>query len=232
MDLPGIICISPKDGEGIERAARVLGSAFAEEPWFIEWSSALDELGTADERKHGIIREHIRGDLHAHAPHKAVYATDDFAGVAGCYLASEFAGADHAALEEEGYASYLAGYLSDDEERVLEAKSRAMEAISDFSWAADAAKEDFAAGLTSSDDHIYIYAWAVDAAKRGTGAFRRLADPIISYADEHGINCYLDCFSENLESLYRHMGFEVLMEKRCAGLDIYERCMVHRPRRG
>lgn len=222
MQLPGIITIGPDQPEQIEKAAVILGESFMEEPWFKTWLSALDKLGTSYERKRDILVAATLGEFEAHAPYRAIFATEDFAGVAGAYLASEFKGVSHVRLEDEGINCALADVLTPEERELLDARSKAMEPISNFSWAAD-----HAAGA----DHIYFFAWAIDSSKRGSGAFRRLITPFFDFADERGINCYLDCFNDNLQSLYEHVGFEVIDILRAEGFEIAERRMVRRPRR-
>lgn len=222
MKLPGIKSVTPENAEDIRRAGEVLGESFLEEPWTACWLSALDALGTTPERKRALIVGEIQDMFAAHANHKAVYATDDMAGVAGGYLASEF-DASHPQLEETAMAFTIARLMNAEEAAALKEQSRKMEGISDFDWAAKAAE---AGGYP---DYIYFYAWAVDAQARGTGAFRRLTQPFFDYADAHGIPCYLDCFSDDLQSLYEHVGFEVVRELHVEGLPIYERCMERKP---
>ena len=221
MNLPGIITIRPDQPDLIERAARVLGTAFTEEPWFVEWVSALDALGASDERKRDVIVADIFGTLITHAPYQAVYALPDFSGVVGGYLASDLKGQSHALLEEQGYRMSLTPLLTDDEAKLLSEKSAQLAPVSNFTWTID---------HSQGREHIYFYAWGVDKAKRGTGAFRRLTQPFFDYADAHGITCYLDCFSDSLQSLYEHIGFEVVDTLHAPGVPIYERCMARQPR--
>lgn len=230
MQLPGIVEITPDRTDEIERAARILGTSFLEENWFITWLSALDRLGADRARKEAIMHAYFRGCLAAHAPHHAVWATEDFAAVAGGYLASELApGVTHEALEEQAFAQSLPSVLTDAEAAALDEASRALEPVSDFGWAAGHAREDHAAGRTGTDDHVYFYAWAVDPEKRGSGAFRRLITPFFEHADGLGANVYLECYSDSLQSLYEHAGFELVRTLEAPGVGIVERCMVRRP---
>lgn len=233
MHLPGIVEITPDQPELIERAARVMGTSFLEENWFITWLSALDALGADRARKEAVMHAYFQGCLEAHAPRHAVWATEDFAGVAGGYLASEFgADATHVELEANAYTAYLPALLTEAEGRALEEADRALQPVSDFSWAAGHAREESKAGVRSTDDHIYFYAWAVDPEKRGSGAFRRLITPFFDYADEHDVNVYLECYSDKLQSLYEHVGFELVRTLEAPGVAISERCMVRRPHTG
>ena len=47
----------------------------------------------------------------------------------------------------------------------------------------------------ADEDFIYFISAGVDPEKRGSGAFRRLFTPFLEYADEHGLACYLDCYT-------------------------------------
>lgn len=60
---------------------------------------------------------------------------------------------------------------------------------------------------------------------------RRMVDPFFRYADERGLEMFLDCYSDNLQSLYEHLGFEVIDVLSDPCFPISERRMVRRPRR-
>ena len=231
MQLPGIIEIAPDQSDLLTKAAKILGTSFLEELWFATWLSALDSLGADRARKETIMHAYFQTELELHAPYHAVYATDDMAAVAGGYLASEFADAPgHQALEAQAFEHALPAMLTEAEAQALDAASRHLEPVSDFFWAADHARADHAAGATATDDHVYFFAWAVDPDNRGSGAFRRLITPFFDRADELGVNCYLECYSDELQSLYEHVGFELVRTLDAPGVDIIERCMVRRPR--
>ena len=104
-------------------------------------------------------------------------------------------------LEEESGA-LLAEVLTDEEIDVLGPRIEAMDPISSTSWPLERAAAD--------EDFIYFISAGVDPEKRGSGAFRRLFTPFLEYADEHGLACYLDCYTERLEQLYGHFGFETV----------------------
>ena len=95
-----------------------------------------------------------------------------------------------------------------------------MEPISQFDWARE---------LEQERDHIYFYMWAVDKNARGKGSLRRLITPFFDYADEHGLNCYLECYSDRLQSMYEHLGFELIDVLSDPAFDVTERRMVRRP---
>ena len=78
----------------------------------------------------------------------------------------------------------------------------------------------------ADEDFIYFISAGVDPEKRGSGAFRRLFTPFLEYADEHGLACYLDCYTERLEQLYGHFGFETVERRSIDAFPIEERLMV------
>ena len=95
-----------------------------------------------------------------------------------------------------------------------------MEPISQFDWTRHREQEG---------DHIYFYMWAVDRTARGKGSLRRLINPFFDYADEHNLNCYLECYSDRLQSMYEHLGFKLIDVLSDPAFDVTERRMVRRP---
>lgn len=185
-------------------------------------NAPCDQLGATRERKLEITRASFLGNFTEHAAYEGVYATEDMAACAGAYLHSDLRGCPHETIESRGEERGLARVLTDEEGLLLDRQAKAMEAISDFSWPLEAA---------NGSDHIYVYGWAVDAKKRGSGAMRRMVDPFFRYADERGLEMFLDCYSDNLQSLYEHLGFEVIDVLSDPCFPISERRMVRRPRR-
>ena len=55
-------------------------------------------------------------------------------------------------------------------------------------------------------------------------------DHIYFYADDHGLNCYLECYADKLQHMYEHLGFELIDELYAPGFEVYERRMVRRAR--
>ena len=80
----------------------------------------------------------------------------------------------------------------------------------------------------SGSDDLDARLAGVDPEKRGSGAFRRLFTPFLEYADEHGLACYLDCYTERLEQLYGHFGFETVERRSIDAFPIEERLMIRR----
>ena len=206
MNLPGLITVQPDRTEELDALARMVGTCFLEEMWYVTWLEALDELGIGRDRKLEITRAVIRSDYEVTAPYQCVYALPDRAGAANVYLRSELGDVDWTELEEES-GTLLAEVLTDGEIDVLGPRI-------------EAADEDF----------IYFISAGVDPEKRGSGAFRRLFTPFLEYADEHGLACYLDCYTERLEQLYGHFGFETVERRSIDAFPIEERLMVRRAR--
>ena len=201
MNLPGLITVQPDRTEELDALARMVGTCFLEEMWYVTWLEALDELGIGRDRKLEITRAVIRSDYEVTAPYQCVYALPDRAGAANVYLRSELGDVDWTELEEES-GTLLAEVLTDEEIDVLGPRIEAMDPISSTSWPLERAAAD--------EDFIYFISAGVDPEKRGSGAFRRLLTPFLEYADEHGLACYLDCYTERLEQLYGHFGFETV----------------------
>ena len=68
----------------------------------------------------------------------------------------------------------------------------------------------------------------LDILLNNAGVNRRA--PFLEYADEHGLACYLDCYTERLEQLYGHFGFETVERRSIDAFPIEERLMVRRAR--
>ena len=221
MNLPGLITVQPDRTEELDALARIVGTCFLEEMWYVTWLEALDELGIGRDRKLEITRAVIRSDYEVTAPYQCVYALPDRAGAANVYLRSELGDVDWTELEEES-GTRLAEVLTDEEIDVLGPRIEAMDPISSTSWPLERAAAD--------EDFIYFISAGVDPEKRGSGAFRRLLTPFLEYADEHGLACYLDCYTERLEQLYGHFGFETVERRSIDAFPIEERLMVRRAR--
>lgn len=220
MNLSGLITVQPDQTEELDALATMVGTCFLEEMWYVTWLEALDELGIGTERKLEITRAVIRSDYAVTAPFQCVYTLPDRAGAANVYLRSELGDVDWTELEEESGA-LLAEMLTDEEIAVLGPRIEAMDPISSTSWPLERTAPD--------EDFVYFISAGVDPEKRGTGAFRRLFTPFLAYADEHGLDCYLDCYTDRLEQLYGHFGFETVERRSIEAFPIEERLMIRRP---
>ena len=221
MNLPGLITVQPDRTEELDALARMVGTCFLEEMWYVTWLEALDELGIGRDRKLEITRAVIRSDYEVTAPYQCVYALPDRAGAANVYLRSELGDVDWTELEEESGA-LLAEVLTDEEIDVLGPRIEAMDPISSTSWPLERAAAD--------EDFIYFISAGVDPARRGTGAFRRLFTPFLDEAYRRGLRCYLDCYTDRLEQIYGHFGFETVERRSIDAFPIEERLMVRRAR--
>lgn len=220
MNLSGLITVQPDQTEELDALATMVGTCFLEEMWYVTWLEALDELGIGTERKLEITRAVIRSDYAVTAPFQCVYTLPDRAGAANVYLRSELGDIDWTELEEESGA-LLAEMLTDEEIAVLGPRIEAMDPISSTSWPLERTAPD--------EVFVYFISAGVDPEKRGTGAFRRLFTPFLAYADEHGLDCYLDCYTDRLEQLYGHFGFETVERRSIEAFPIEERLMIRRP---
>ena len=218
MNLPGLIIVRPDQTDELDALARMVGTCFLEEMWYVTW---LDVPGISEERKLAITRAVIRSDYAATAPYQCVYALPDRAGAANVYLRSELGDVSWPELEEES-GMLLAEQLTDEELSVLGPRIEELDPISSTSWPLERAGAD--------EDFIYFISAGVDPDKRGSGAFRRLFEPFLAYADEHGLDCYLDCYTDRLEQLYGHFGFETVERRSIDAFPIEERLMIRKPR--
>lgn len=220
MNLPGLITITPDQKDLIDELASMMGASFMEERWTMELLSALggDE---ASDRKLAFSRALMREDLMLGSAYECCYALEDRTACAGASLKSDLGEQAWNDIEDEAMRRAVRCLLSPAEAAAIEAQAARMKAISVFDW-----EEQEAAGK----DFIHFLALGVDRTKRGSGAFRRLMDPFFAYADEHGIPCYLETYSDQLESLYSHVGFETIRVLSDPAFAIEERCMVRHPR--
>lgn len=220
MNLPGLITVTPDQPKLLDRAAQILGDSFIEEGWTSTWLSCLDELGVTSKRKQEILHAQYLDELGSHAPHQGVYLLEDGTAAAGGYLFSELEGRTHPELQLASRKHFLA-VVTPEEHAALEAQEKRMAAISQFDWTCQ---------REQGGDHIYFYMWAVDKDARGKGSLRRLTTPFFDYADEHGLNCYLECYADRLQSIYEHLGFDLIDVLSDPKFPVTERRMVRRPR--
>lgn len=221
MHISGLVTVPESDEALVKRAVEIIGASFSEEQWFVTWADCLNALGATDERKRAVILAAVEDSLRAHLPYEGVYVLEDLSAAIGCYRASELGGLTHPEVEESRSACVDA-ITTPEERELLEKRARAMAPVSDFGWAPEAAR---------GRDHIYAYALAVDPEARGTGALRRLFEALFAYADAEGLDIYLECYTERLENLYAHFGFELIDVLTCDAVRVAERRMVRRCRK-
>jgi len=220
MHIPGLVMIGQKDDADLEALAATMGISFLEEPSTEEFLRALDVIPVSANRKAEISQASMYHDLSVYADYDAVYTLPDRAGMICAYRASELGDVSVTDLEDKAMERLFADTLTASEKDVLATKMKDMEAITDLSWHAHHA---------DGADYIHFVLIAVDPQKRGSGAFRRILTPFLEYADEHGLTCYLECYSEHLEQLYGHFGFTLVEAKRDPAYVIEEKCMQRIP---
>ncbi|RDB61537.1 GNAT family N-acetyltransferase [Gordonibacter sp. 28C] len=221
MQLPGLVTVPHDQAALLDELANMVGTCFLEEKWHTTWLEVLDDLGADRSRKLAITQAVIRADYEITSPYGCVYTLDDRAGAANVYVRSELGDTSWPKLEEQS-ARRLESALTAREQEVLFPRAEAMEPLSDTNWPLACAGPD--------DDYLYFISAGVDPDRRGSGAFGRLFRPFLACADERGIACYLDCYTDRLEGIYGHYGFETVERKTAPGFDLVERCMVRRPR--
>lgn len=214
MELPGLILLESEDRARIDRLALMMGASFMEEPWTRTLLAPLD----ADESVLLAASQAImKAGLEASAGSKRAYALEDESACAIAYLSSELGELDNAWFEEAAMERADLGMLSPRDRSALRDRMLDMEKISDFNWEKNESR---------GGDFIHLADLGVDARSRGTGSFRRLMQPFFDYADEAGIPCYLETFGDDLESLYRHMGFTTIRIIEDERFPLVERCMM------
>lgn len=222
MNLPGIVTVSSEQTELIDALATMMGESFLEEMWTVELLSVIDGAD-AEQRRLELSCALMREEFGLGAPLQCCYALEDHSACAGAYLKSDLGERTWSSVEEQAFRNFAKRTLSEREAALLNAQSNRMEPISSTSWEEDEAK------ALGTDDFIHFCLLGVDRMRRGSGAFRRLVTPFFDYADEHGIPCFLETYSDKLESLYAHFGFETIRECRSPEFEVYERCMMRRP---
>lgn len=221
MQLPGLVTVHPDQTELIERLAIMMGTSFMEEKWTALMLESLDALDASRERKLSISQEIFRQNFAMGTPHHACYALPDESACAGAYLASELHPLTWAECEAESDRRMARDFLTAEEAQAIAAQTERMAAVSNFDWQTDAAQ---------GSDFIHFYALGVDPAQRGSGAFRRLIEPFLAYADKAGVPCFLETYSDRLEGLYGHFGFVTIGTETDPELPIVERRMRRDPR--
>lgn len=221
MQLPGIVTVEPNQTETIEKLSLMMGKSFMEELWTTVWLETLDALGADRARKLEISQAIMKYDFTVGTPFQCCYMLPDMAAGTGAYLSSDLGGRIWVDLEEEGFKMMAEATLTEQEITALAKRAEEMKAISNFTWMIDHA---------DGADFIHFFSIGVNSDMRGSGAFRRLMTPFFDYADQYGINCYLECYTDNLEGLYGHFGFETVHRFSDPAFDIVERSMVRTPR--
>lgn len=217
MQLPGIVTAKPGDADYVNHLARMAGESFLEEMWTRELLSGVTDDET---RKLELSCELLRQEMLAGAPFQACYGLKDARAAAIGYLRSDLGSTTWQEIEDHADEAFARSFLTPAERDAYERQLERMAAISVFDW------EEEASG---GSDFIHFPCLAVSAQHRGTGTFRRLMTPFFEYADAHGIPCFLETYTSQLEGLYGHFGFETVRIFEDPAFAIAERCMVRKP---
>lgn len=220
MKLPGLATLSPNQEREIKQLANMIGESFMEELWTIELLSVLDKIDTSKKRKLSISQAMIYYNLKTTTQFQTSYMLGDAEAGAGAYLKSELLGASWPELEDAAFKLMAQEFLTPEEHTLLKEKLVEIETVSDFGWFASREKDT---------DFIHLFDIGVNSSARGTGAFRRLITPFTDFADEQGIDCCLECYSERLVGLYGHFGFEIVEELRDPKIKLVQYCMIRPP---
>lgn len=223
MNLPGIVTLKASDEDRINALADMAGESFMEEFMTQELLSVLP-VDYAEKLK--ISRIILRSNLAAAVTYEGACCTEDDSALAIAYLKSDLGSLNWEDVESQADTDAI---NSIDEPTIREAllgQLQKMEPITNFGWQkefADPSQEN------PSGNFVHFCFLAVDKNKRGTGAFRRLVNPYLDYADEHSFPCFLETYSDSLERLYEHFGFKTVKAFKSPTFRIYERCMMRPP---
>lgn len=214
MDIPGVVCVQPEEEERLERLAQMMGRAFLDEPWTREIMTRM-KLKPAEALEASV--QIMRTNMFEGAPFKRVYCLEDESACLIAYRKSELGEYDNNHFEELALKSLLKLPLATPL-RMLKAMDvmKKMEPISDFGWYPQYTDGDF----------IHLVDLGVDASQRGEGHAAELMRAFFAYADEAGLPCFLETFSDELESIYEHLGMRTVMRKTSPGVELSERCMM------
>ena len=153
-------------------------------------------------------------------PYQCGYCTPDGKGLMIGFRNSELAPQTWEALEEKGWKDLCKSVLSIEEQEALNKQLERMAPISVF---------DYPEKTHRHDDFIHLIMFAVAPDAQGTGVARKVLEPFFKLADEENLPIYLETYSNRLEGLYKHFGFEMVREYRSPEFAVYERVMVRKP---
>lgn len=106
--------------------------------------------------------------------------------------------------------------LSKDQKRRLKANFKAVKKVVDMKWAYRELSGNF----------YYVKMLAVDSGLRGSGAFRRLMEPLFEECDRKGIPIVLETHDERNVAIYEHFGFRTVRTLGPGPTGLKQHCMV------
>ena len=109
--------------------------------------------------------------------------------------------------------------LSKEQRKVMRGNIKRVKKALDMKWAYKEIPGDF----------YYVKIVAVDEGLRGTGAFRRLMEPLFAFCDDEGLPMALETHDERNVSIYEHFGFRTVRVLEPEGVGLKQYCMVRPP---
>jgi N-acetylglutamate synthase-like GNAT family acetyltransferase len=83
--------------------------------------------------------------------------------------------------------------------------------------------------ICGSAKYFYFQLIAIDSALKGSGAFRRLAEPLLKRLEHENVPVLLDTHDKDNIPIYEHFGFELAKEHRAkSGVPIVQYSMIRR----
>lgn len=220
MQLDGLITITHEHAEHFQSLANMAGESFLEDMWT---STLLDGITKDPTRRLELSRLTLLNDILVGHSVSAVYATPEHDAMMVAFLHSDLRGNRWEDLEAAGFDENIAPHLSEEEVSLWESREKEIAGISLWERPEEIHEDD--------SDFMHILMFAVDKDKRGNGAASKMMRAFMARADELEVPIYLETFSDRLESLYCHYGFEVIERHWSASCgDVYERIMVRYPR--
>ena len=210
----------------------MMGESFLEELWTAELLSALSTARTPKASKRDawrVSRAIMREDFTLGAPCQCCYAAGGSRGLRGRLPEKRPAGQAHVGRHRDrGHVEAWPMAFSRCNETMQPARADGSAWLPSrcSTGKKTEAKADGRAPTSSISTR-----WASIARRRGSGAFRRLMTPFFDYADEHGIPCFLETYSEAAwKGCTRTSASRPSANTATPGFAITERCMVRRPR--
>lgn len=220
MKLPTLTTVQPQNEKLLVELANMAGDSYLEELWVRELLSAMPQSSEGSDRERFLSRALVLNEAMAAAPSQSVHCTGDGYGLTIAYQRSELGTTSWAQLMKDASANLIASVFSDEEIDAYEQQQRRMEGVTVLDWV----EREKAPG-----DFLHITLTAVDAEHRGSGTFRKLLEPVLTYADEAQLPIFLETYSDDLTALYEYFGFKVVHEFKSPEVSITQRCMRRDP---
>ena len=91
-------------------------------------------------------------------------------------------------------------------------------------------------GIRKKRNHIkntdwFFFGLATRPERRGYGLASKIMVPMLELLDEQGVRAYLEVNTESNASMYRHYGFEIVVDGKIPGTDIIHYGMLRKPQK-